>query len=222
MTRFTKNLTEIFSQMFKPKYWLLYLEAIILTYVIVVTDLDWAYFLFVMKNMPKSLLFIADISGLFIPIFLPLGLLALGKYRKDHFMRLLGLASASAAILGLFFSTLIKVFTGRVSPPDDALVFLNNSHQFLFGFMRAQIMGGWPSSHATIAFALATTITILCPNPRYLKIAAFAAAFFIAIGVTFGFHWFSEFIAGSLLGTAIGHSIGAYFSSEKVIKNMYV
>ena len=172
--------------------------------------------------MPKPLLFIADMLGAFIPIFLPLGLLALGKFRKNHFLRIVGLAGASATIIGFMVSMLIKTFTGRVSPPDDALVFINNSHQFLFGFMRAQIIGGWPSSHATIAFALATTLAILCKDRTYLKITAFVVALFIGIGVTFGFHWVSEFVAGSLLGIAIGHAVGTYFLNTKMIENKYV
>ena len=88
--------------------------------------------------------------------------------------------------------------------------------------MRTQIIGGWPSSHATIAFAIATAISILCPQFTYLRIAAFAGALFIGIGVTFGFHWLSEFIAGSFFGIAIGHSVGTHFSQNKVIKNIYV
>lgn len=215
MVNFSKNLIDIIGRLFKPVYWPLYIVAVILTYVIVATEVDWTYFLFVMKNIPRPFLFTADILGAIIAIFLPLALLALAKYRKDQSLRLLGLATASATIIGFLLSTIIKVFSGRVSPPDDALIFVNNSHQFLIGFMRTQIMGGWPSSHATIAFALATVISILCPYPRYIKIAAFGVALFVGIGVTFGFHWLSEFVAGALLGIAIGHSIATYFSNKK-------
>lgn len=222
MTKFLKNLVEIFFELIKPRYWLLYIAAILLTYICVMSGLDWAYFLYVMEHAPKPLLFIADISGLFIPIFLPLVLFIVSKVRKNDFLKSLAIASASSIIIGFILSMIIKIFTGRISPPDDAIVFIDNSHQFLFGFMRTQILGGWPSSHITTALALATTISILNPHLTYVKIIAFGVALFIGIGVTFGFHWLSEFIAGSLFGIAIGHSVGTYFTNANIIKKSHV
>jgi membrane-associated phospholipid phosphatase len=97
-----------------------------------------------------------------------------------------------AILLGFSLSTIIKAFTGRTSPPHrhrgEELVLIDNSNGFDFGFMNHQVIGGWPSSHATIAFALAVTLSLVLPRRWYIQAVLFGIALFIGIGVTFGFH----------------------------------
>jgi membrane-associated phospholipid phosphatase len=88
---------------------------------------------------------------------------------------------------------------------------VDNSHNFNFGFFREQVVGGWPSSHTTVAVALAVTLIMLYPKSYFIKIFSLGAAAYISLGVTFGFHWFSEFVAGLLLGIVIGRVVGGYF-----------
>ena len=198
-------------KIFLLQYIPLYIAAVGFTYVLVMLGVDWAYFLFIMKRVPRPFLFISDLLGFLIPIFLPLVLYMFSKIRKSAYLRILAEATMYATFLGLSVSTCIKSFTGRVSPPDDGNMLVDTSHAFQFGFMREQIIGGWPSSHTTIAFALATTLVLLCPQSWRVKVLALSTAVCIGIGVTFGWHWLSEFVAGALIGTALGHVVGRYY-----------
>lgn len=88
---------------------------------------------------------------------------------------------------------------------------VDNSRAFNFGFMNEHVIGGWPSSHTTIAFALATTLSLLLPPRFYVRAILFSVALFIGVGVTFGYHWVSEFVAGACLGVAIGLVVGKHY-----------
>ena len=194
--------------------YLLLIFAIATTYILVVYGLDWKYFLFVTTHIPKLFLFIADAAGFLIPVFLPICIFLFSKTKGSKLLSILALAVSYATVLGFVLSMAIKSLTGRVSPPDHATIFVDNSREFHFGFMREQIIGGWPSSHAMILFAIAATITTLFPSSRKIQIISFATAFCIGIGVTFGFHWLSEFIAGACFGTILGSLIGKHFHNK--------
>ena len=88
---------------------------------------------------------------------------------------------------------------------------IDNSNGFDFGFMNHHVIGGWPSSHTTIAFALAVALSLMLPKRWYVHTVLFGTALFIGIGVTFGYHWLSEFVAGACLGTAIGLVVGGHY-----------
>lgn len=194
---------------------LLHAVAIGATFVLVWTGLDWAYLVYVLAQVPTPLLFIADFLGFAVPILVPLLFFILAIAFRQPLYRLYTEATLYAVLLGLTLSTAIKTFTGRTSPPhfhhgeEQALV--DNSHAFNFGFLNESVIGGWPSSHATITFAFAVTLTILLPPRWYIRASLFVLALFIGIGVTFGFHWLSEFVAGACLGTAIGLVVGGYY-----------
>ncbi len=110
----------------------------------------------------------------------------------------------------------IKVFTGRISPPHHGPFDVDISSAFQFGFMEHHIIGGWPSSHATVMFALAACVWVLFPQAQRFRLALLVSTFFVALGVTFGFHWFSEFVVGACFGTIIGDAVGKAFLSKKV------
>jgi membrane-associated phospholipid phosphatase len=109
------------------------------------------------------------------------------------------------------------VFTGRISPPHHGPFDVDISGAFQFGFMNYQIIGGWPSSHAMVMFALATCVYVLFPESRRLVIGAYLLAFFVGIGVTFGFHWLSEFIAGACFGVIVGRVVGEIYTRKEQI-----
>ena len=85
------------------------------------------------------------------------------------------------------------------------------SHVFRFGFLRGGVFWGWPSSHTTIAFAMATTIFVFLPRQRVIGIVAIIYAFYVGLGVSVTIHWFSDFIAGAIIGTVIGIVVGNSF-----------
>lgn len=58
---------------------------------------------------------------------------------------------------------------------------------------------------------MATTIFVLLPRQRIIGFAALAYAFYVGLGVSVTIHWFSDFIAGVIIGTVIGIVVGTSF-----------
>jgi membrane-associated phospholipid phosphatase len=192
-------------------YGLNYLLAGALTYAIVKTGLDWTWFRFC-SGHPVIFYagFVPVALGMFLPFLVPLWLYVSGRIGKNIGRQITGLAVGQAAILGFGISTFIKLFTGRIPPlMSDGIA--NNSNGFRFGFYRGGWFNGWPSSHTTVAFAMAITLQQLYPNNRWIKIGALTYALFIAIGVSTNIHWLSDAVAGALIGYIIGKTVGSGF-----------
>lgn len=122
-------------------------------------------------------------------------------------------AIAQVAFIGLFMSSFYKVFTGRIPPPFRTQSLVDISRQFEFGFFRDGAFWGWPSSHTTIAFAVAVTLFILYQENKFIKYGALLVALYIGIGVSTNIHWFSEFVAGAIFGSIIGVVVGKSFNA---------
>jgi membrane-associated phospholipid phosphatase len=114
-----------------------------------------------------------------------------------------GWALLYTVVSAFSIALMYKIVTGRTSPPHHEVT-TDISNQFHFGFMQEQVMGGWPSSHTTIAFAMAACLIALFPESSRIKIIAYTYALLVGLGVAIGFHWFSEFLAGVLIGTVVG------------------
>jgi membrane-associated phospholipid phosphatase len=127
---------------------------------------------------------------------------------------LAGRAVVHAELIGALVAAAYKAITGRAHPSHG--VGADISHVFRFGFLRGGVFWGWPSSHTTIAFAMAITIFTLLPKQRWLGYLAITYALYIGIGVSMTIHWFSDFAAGAMIGTAIGTVVGRSFSRGQV------
>jgi membrane-associated phospholipid phosphatase len=162
----------------------------------------------------------AIVLGGILPIIIPIALIGIGYFLHQKQTAIVGWALAQAMILGSFISSVYKAFTGRI-PPDLHNLHLDSSHNFNFGFYEHGIFWGWPSSHTTIAFAMAVALIQLFPTNKRVHTGVLLYAFYIGIGVSFSIHWFSEFIAGAFIGSVIGLTVGKnfqdyFFSSSKV------
>lgn len=186
------------------------LLMIVLTYLIVHSGFDWWYYVSTKNPLLFQALFPAVIIGGFIPMFGPflLFLFALAVKNKRLVNTAWGLAQA--ALLGLGLSSFYKAFTGR-APPHLTNLTVDNSHGFHFGVLQGGVFWGWPSSHTTVAFAMAWTLIQLYPEKKWVKPLALLYAFYIGFGISISIHWFSEFVAGALLGTVLGIAIGQGF-----------
>ena len=111
--------------------------------------------------------------------------------------------------IGALVAAAYKAITGRAHPSHG--VGADVSHIFQFGFLRGGVFWGWPSSHTTIAFAMAVTLFRLFPKQRWLGCVAITYALYIGLGVSMTIHWFSDFSAGAIIGTAIGTVVGKSF-----------
>lgn len=198
---------------FRGRNLLWQLFAIIFTYAIVESGLDWSYFLHSRSGGLQTLLFPAVIIGSLVPIIAPLTLLAAGKLKKSFKVENAAFALGQAAILGLLISDFYKAFTGRIPPPEIFGVgtIADTSAVFQFGLLRGGVFWGWPSTHTTIAFAMAIALAILFSEKKLVKYPVIAYALYVGIGVSVSIHWFSDFIAGAIMGTVIGIAVGGSF-----------
>ncbi|MGC8495281.1 MAG: phosphatase PAP2 family protein [Syntrophobacteraceae bacterium] len=188
--------------------------AIALTYIIVTSGLDWRYFVFTRIPVLRVIFFPAVVLGMFLPIFAPLLLLAAGAIGRSLRVKTAAHALGQSALLGLAISSFYKVFTGRIPPPHTFFPggLIDTSHGFRLGFLRGGAFWGWPSSHTTVAFAMAVALWKLYPQNRPLRYSALCYALYIGVGVSMTIHWFSEFAAGAIIGSLIGAVVGESFS----------
>lgn len=188
-----------------------HLAAIIGTYILVGVNFDWYYFVYIRSSQPLTALFSPAIFiGGIVPLVLPVLCIIFGMLVKNTKTVCIGWMLAQAMVLGSFISSAYKFFTGRIQPNTHDLV-TNISHVFNFGFYEHGIFWGWPSSHTTIAFAMAVAVTQFFPRHRVTHVLVILYAFYIGIGVSFSIHWFSEFFAGMFIGSVIGVSVGRSF-----------
>jgi membrane-associated phospholipid phosphatase len=189
--------------------------AILLTLILVLSGFDWRYFLATRNPALRSWMWPAVGIGGLLPLALPLLLLAFGFLAKNTRTILTGWAVAQAEIIGALIVVAYKAFTGRAHPAHG--VGADISHVFHFGWLRGGVFWGWPSSHTTIAFAMAVTVFRLCPKQRWLGWLAILYAFYVGLGVSMTIHWFSDFVAGAIVGSVIGAVVGNSFGPDKKV-----
>jgi membrane-associated phospholipid phosphatase len=189
-----------------------HLVAMVFTVILVTSDLDWRWFLATRNPALRSWMFPAVIIGGLLPICLPLLLLAFGILGRSTRIILTGWAIAQAELLGALIVIAYKAFTGRAHPMHT--VGADISQVFRFGWLRGGVFWGWPSSHTTIAFAMALTVFTLYPKQRWLGLVAILYALYIGIGVSMTIHWFSDFVAGAIIGSVIGAVVGKGFGEN--------
>jgi membrane-associated phospholipid phosphatase len=157
-------------------------------------------------------------AGWIVPFAVPLSTYIYGRIDKNDDLQITGLAVGQAALDGWLISTTMKVFTGRV-PPTKLKDGDDIRGDFRFGFLKGGANNGWPSSHTTAAFAMATTLAELYPDNMTVKVCSYAYASFIGLGVSTNIHWFSDVFAGALIGYAIGKTVGSNF--RNLMNNSY-
>jgi membrane-associated phospholipid phosphatase len=211
--KFWKNTTEIF----RGRNLLYHLIAIVITYLLVIFNIDWKYFEFFHGTIIYNIAFSASLVGMFVPIIAPMVLLVYGKVKENFKLINTGFALTQAGILGVLVSFFYKALTGRAHPQINAMLSVkleNITHVFNFGFFREGVFWGWPSSHTMVAFAMTFTLLTLYPKNKYVRVISLIYAFYIGIGVSMTIHWFSDFVAGAIFGALIGTIIGRAFSKR--------
>ena len=186
-----------------------HLAFVLLTVALVLSGFDWLWFASTRSPALRTWMFPAVRIGWHLPIVLPVLLLAIGFARRNAKVLLAGWAIGQAEIIGGILAASYKAVTGRVHPPHVSD--MDTSHVFKFGILRGGVFWGWPSSHTTIAFAMAVTVFTLFPKRRWLGCVAILYAFYVGVGVSLTIHWFSDFVAGAILGSVVGTVVGRSF-----------
>ena len=239
MKQFFATLPRNVIACFKGRMLLWHLAAIVLTFVCVQTGFDWFYFTSTRNPVLWHWTIPAAPIGMFVPVLLPMILVIGGivgragtplpaanheigahgvtrpaKYGAASFPARAGWAIAQSEIIGSLISSFYKAFTGRVHPQHG--IGPDISHEFRFGLLRGGTFWGWPSSHTTVAFAMAATVSTLYPKQRWLGILAMLYALYIGVGVSMTIHWFSDFAAGAIIGSVVGIVVGKSFFRQAV------
>jgi membrane-associated phospholipid phosphatase len=212
MKQFLVTLPRNLLGCFKGRMLIWHVIAILLTFILVMSGFDWRYFLATRNPALRSWMWPAVGIGALLPVTLPLILFALGIIARSAKTILTGWAVGQAELLGALIVVAYKAVTGRAHPAHHGSADI--SHVFHFGWLRGGVFWGWPSSHTTIAFAMAVTVFTLCPKQRWLGLAALLYAFYVGIGVSMTIHWFSDFVAGAIIGSIIGTVVGKNFGSD--------
>lgn len=212
---FVYKLLSNISGAYRDHKWVYHLLAFALTYILVQSGFDWWYFESTRSDLLISLTLPAAILGFFIPIIVPVLLYIFGESRKDTKIKNAGSAMAQAGIIAWLVSSTYKAFTGRTQP--EFLTYTSTvdiSHNFNFGFFEHGIFWGWPSSHTAVAFAGAVALALLYTRKRILQSLSLIYAMYIGIAVSVSIHWFSDFVAGAIVGTVIGFVVAKSFQEQ--------
>ncbi|HWX19733.1 MAG TPA: phosphatase PAP2 family protein [Candidatus Binatia bacterium] len=209
MKQFLSTLPRNIIACFEGRLIIWHVIAILLTFILVASGFDWRYFASTREPSLRSWMFPAVQIGGLLPIVLPLFLFALGSISTSAKTTLAGWAVGQAELIGSLVSSAYKAVTGRAHPTRG--VGADLSHLFHFGFLRGGVFWGWPSSHTTIAFAMAATTLTLFPKRKWVGYVAIAYALYVGVGVSMTIHWFSDFAAGAIIGTVIGVVVGKSF-----------
>jgi membrane-associated phospholipid phosphatase len=214
--RLPQNVITIFS----GRNLLWHTLAIVLTMVIVLSGGDWSYFLSTRGNAFVRFARPAIMLGSMVPLLATLVIWIVGEVGKNRRIITTAWALGQAAILGYLTSCFYKAFTGRIPPPHFRILavghapLMDTSHGFQFGFLKGGIFWGWPSSHTTIAFAMAVCLVTLHSGNRKLVFCTLLYALYVGVAISVTIHWFSEFVAGAIIGSVIGMVVGRSFKTK--------
>jgi membrane-associated phospholipid phosphatase len=150
---------------FQGRMILWHVLAILLTFVLVRSGFDRQYFLLTRQPTLDSFMFLAAPIGGLVPLILPLSLILAGLVLPQNpAVAITGWAIGQAEFIGSLISSGYKAVTARAHPTADLNPDL--SQVFHFGILRGGVFWGWPSSHTTIAFAMAGAIFRLFPKQK--------------------------------------------------------
>ena len=213
--QFARTLPRNFGKIFWGRNLLLHILAIALTYLIVVTGIDWRYFEFFNGTTVYNLFFTAAIAGFVVPLLIVPILWVAGHIKRRKHLVIAGWALAQAGLLGLLVSYVYKALSGRAHPElFQSGTLVDVTRDFHFGLFERGVFWGWPSSHTAVAFAMSVVLFMLYPQDKFLRYAVLLYAFYIGIGVSMSIHWLSDFVAGAILGSVVGVVVARSFKNN--------
>lgn len=202
---FAHRLPERFLAVYRGNSIFYHIAAVVLTYVLVVSGFDWYFFEVTRSPYFYPLTMAAGIGGFFIPVLVPIGMYVMGEIRKSPSLITNAALCAQAVVIAWTVSSFYKALTGRIEPEFlTQTSFVDGSRNFNFGILEHGMFWGWPSSHTATACALAAALIVCYRGNRVVKTLAFLLAVVVAAGAAVGFHWFSDVLAGVIIGTLVG------------------
>jgi membrane-associated phospholipid phosphatase len=224
--------------------WLVFhLLSIFISILLVLGGIDWSFFLFYHGHKILQIaLFPAVVIGGITPLIVPPIIYLYAKRENKPYLEPLAYALTQAAVVATIWIAIYKAITGRLQPELFEGFDEDYSNNFAFGFLRRGVFHGWPSTHTTVAWALAVVFFYYRPRtdllvtntdddfPKFLKYQkySFIYAFYIGFGVSSNIHWLSDAVAGALIGFSVGMAVNRTFEQYwdkndlKQVKNVEV
>ncbi len=203
-------------KMFSGSNAILHLTAAAASALIVVTGLDTQVHNFFVRNPGIDRFSRPGVGiGTTLPVYLGAAVLGSGLIGGSSSLVSAGGAVLQASLLALCYTTTLKALTGRPGP--EPVLYEDNeaSQTFQFGFLRGGVFHGWPSGHMLANTAAVTSLLAFYHHSTWLKVAggAYLSYLFLSVISHHGsaMHWFSDTVAGILMGYAIGTTVGSDF-----------
>ncbi len=162
----------------------------------------------------------AALLGAVVPVVIP-SVLYCTADEDDYETIGAAAASGQSVIVAFTMNSLMKAVSGRVPPArEERGDTASRSRAFHVGFMNEGVFDGWPSGHSMVNMALASTLANYYPEKTWLQAASYGYALYIISAVFLGLegnmHWFSDGVAGGLMGYAVGSTVGKSFYRRRI------
>ena len=150
-------------------------------------------------------------AGTFFPVLVPGWL---WFFHDEGETKNAGAVAIQATAIAFLYNNILKAATGRAHPDEEknsrAL-----SRDCKWGFGRRGVFYGWPSGHSMTNSALALSIASYRRDDPAIVAGCSLYAGYVATSMVLGAkghaHWFSDAVAGTLMGASIGWSVGSAF-----------
>ena len=149
--------------------------------------------------------------GTFFPILVPGYMYFISDNRA---LNNTGAVAVQATAVAFLYNNILKAISAR-EHPDAELNSGERSRDFKWGFFRRGVFYGWPSGHSMTNAAMAMSIASYNRDKPLVVAGCALYAGYIATSMVLGAkgeaHWFSDAVAGTLMGASIGWYIGSVF-----------
>lgn len=157
------------------------------------------------------------------PIVVPAGIYLVGLAADSSEFATAGAAALQAAAIQAVFVTTLKWLTDRAGPFPDGVatrqraltgVFRDSKDPKDFNFNPFDLKGGlrWPSGHTASVISVVSALFAFYPDEPVIAAVGYPIALAVGLGMIDGdYHWFSDVVAGALIGHVIGWSVGKNF-----------
>ena len=194
----------------------MHLSAVAGTFLIIQSGLDYRVHNFFVRNTGFEKYSQTGVQiGSKLPALLSASLLGWGLISSSSRTIAAGSAVLQSFLLAGATTGVLKALTGRPNPDPVLYDGIGASATFRFGILRGGIFHGWPSGHMLSNTAAVTSLLHFFNRSTLLHIAGAAYLGYLFVSVTSHgkatMHWFSETVAGSLMGYAIGSTVGTRF-----------
>ena len=154
--------------------------------------------------------------GTFFPVLVP-GYLYFISDNKS--LNNTGAVAVQATAVAFLYNNILKAISGRAHPDAEDNTG-ERSRDFKWGFGRRGVFYGWPSGHSMTNAAMAMSIASYNRDKPLVVAGCTLYMGYIATSMVLGAkgeaHWFSDAVAGTLMGASIGWYIGSVFYKDKV------